>query len=184
MHTAQLKHIRPLAWPDVFAIWRENEGENSHWREYAYSKGFSSWEEWRLQYVNALRLPEHDDWALYRVPDPLAAVPHWRGGPFNGWIKNFYGERANPAPTFAELAAIAKTQEHGGIQKIFDAFPPQTTVTGLARPEGIVIIEGMHRCCALALAARNGTPIETELTVAIASSEEEALPVVGGYEQK
>ncbi len=166
----------PCTWAQVFAIWRTNEGDDSHWGPHARERGFPNWEAWRMTYATPLRLPERA-WHLFRVEDPLATVPAFRGGPFGSWIRKYYHGDAHP--TFATLARHPDIASHTGVLALRDHFPSETTISGLLHDDGIVIVEGMHRCCAIALAAAQGTPLMTTLRLALADARGETLPPVG-----
>ncbi|MBI4142416.1 hypothetical protein HY480_00915 [Candidatus Uhrbacteria bacterium] len=181
-HLMPLPHIPgltdegPLTWTQVFAIWRTDEGDDSHWGPHARERGFPNWEAWRMTYATPLRLPERS-WSLYRVDDPIVWVPMFRGGPFGSWIRKYY--RGAPHPSFTTLARHPDIISHDGVLALRDAFPNETTITGLLHDEGIVIVEGMHRCCAIALAAAQGKPLAITLHLALADARGEMLPPVG-----
>ncbi len=179
LYIAGLKHIRPLTWKEVFEFWRENEERNPGWEEVAKDRGFASWEEWRRTYVPPFRLEERE-WSLYRVTDPMRAVPKFRGGPFHSWIENIYGD-AGSTPTFDVIAARLAGMKHGGVRKLTDSFPKETVITGVLTDDGIVVIEGTHRCAAIALAVAEGWMIETDLKIALGSKLPGPLPIVGGH---
>ena len=172
----KLAFVRRLTWAEVFEIWQGNEALRPNWIAHFQSRGFTTWDAWRMTYAVPLGLPERE-WALYEVPSPLVNVPQFRGGPFAGWVNRFYDGRE--APTFAELVQHPSIQQHGGVLDIIARFPAETIVTGVALPSGVRIVEGMHRSCALALAAARGVFITTRLYIALGSGDEEQLPVVG-----
>lgn len=168
--------VEPLTWVQVFAVWRANEGDDSHWGPHARERGFPNWEAWRMTYALPLRLPERA-WYMFRVADSLTSVPTFRGGPFGSWIRRFYA--GDPHPTFATLAQHPDIRTHGTVRALQRSFPLETAISGLLTDDGIVIVEGMHRCCAIALAAAEGTPLTTTLTIALADARNETLPAVG-----
>ena len=170
--------IRDIAWEEVFEFWRENEGDDSKWGPHAKKRGFDSWEEWRSTYVSPLKLNDRK-WTLCRVTDPILSVPSFCGGPFNGWIENVYGDAGN-TPTFEIIAQKLDEMKHEGVRSLLDSFPNRTTVIGVMRGDDIVIVEGMHRCAAIALAAAEGITVETELQLALGSELPGELPIVGG----
>ena len=47
-------------------------------------------------------------------------------------------------------------------------FPKETYIVGLQTEAGIVVIEGMHRCSALALAAESNARIDAKVFIALA----------------
>ena len=174
----QYKWIRELSFADVFEIWRSNEEGKERWESHAREHGFSGWEEWRMRYVKALGLQKRY-WSLYQVIDPLAVVPRWHGGPFKTWMERHYGGIF--MPTFAQLARRPDMQEHAGLKKMQGVFPRTTTVIALFRNNQLVVIEGMHRCVAIASAARAGRQIETDFFAALADASGEELKPVGQF---
>jgi len=176
----QYKWIRELSFADVFEIWRRNEEGKEQWESHARERGFRGWEEWRMRYVKALGLRKRH-WSLYQVINPLAVVPKWRGGPFKTWMERHYGGIFTP--TFAQLAKQPDMQKHAGPKEAQGAFPRTTTVIALFRDGQLVVIEGMHRCVAIALAARVGRPIETSLFAALADASGEELKPVGQFKK-
>jgi hypothetical protein len=172
-----LKLIKPLTWPDVFAIWRQNEDyPDSHWIKLWQERGFKSWQDWRASYIKPLGLDELP-WGLYEITDPLQAIPLFHGGSFRSWIKMFYQGRDNP--TFTELAEKPEIQAHQGILNMLASFPAQTTITAVVINDEAYVVEGMHRCAALALAAKQGKKLDTRVKVALAQYNQDKLPIVG-----
>lgn len=177
--TPGLEPLRSLTWPEVFGFWRENEAGNADWQRLARERGFDDWEDWRSSYVPPFRLTERA-WTLHRVTNPAASVPAFRGGPFLGWIEHAYAE-GERTPTFARIAERRQGIKNERVLSLLAAFPAKTILTGVRTDEGVVILEGMHRCAALAVAAAQGRPIETELTIALGSALPGRLPIVGGH---
>ncbi len=163
-----LTPIHPLSWDQAFAFWRESEGSNPEWLAVANARGYATWEEWRRAYIAPLKLDQRV-WGLYRVDDPIRTVPQFRGGPFQGWVERFYHGRSRPTPTFSRIAEELFAQGNGRALSLKDAFPRRTTVLGVMTNDGVVIVEGMHRCSAIASAAADGTPIKTDFSIALGS---------------
>lgn len=166
LNPKEFKLMRPLTWADVFEIWRRNEAQNPNWVKHYKGEGFSSWEEWRTKKVAVPLRCAEKDWHLYRIIDPLKTVPAFHGGPFKSWEEKYY--RGETLPTFARLVENPEVQSHGYVKQLLADFPKETTVTGLVTEGGIVIIEGMHRCCAIALAAQRRQILETTVSIALA----------------
>lgn len=112
----------------------------------------------------------------------MALIPSFRGGPFNGWIKNIYGD-AGTTPTFMIIAQKLDEMKHEGIRSLLESFPNRTVVIGVVTGDDIVIVEGMHRCSAIALAAAEGKTVETKLLIALGSELPGDLSVVGGHQK-
>lgn len=157
--------MRALTFEEAFGFWREHEGSNPHWHDVARERGFDTWEEWRRAYVPAFRMDERA-WALYRVVDPLGTVPNWRGGPFQGWIERTYGD-AGPSPTFDAIARRLAPLPGGHIEKLQASYPRLTTVLGVVADDGVIIAEGMHRCCAIAALAAKGATLQADVRIAL-----------------
>lgn len=174
-----LELIRPISWPEAFEFWRDSEGSDPHWLKNARDRGFDSWEEWRMAYARPFRLEERE-WNLFHVADPMADVPRFHGGPFKGWIERTYGD-AGPTPEFRVIAERLTEYQNGYVEKLMASFPPATTVIGVATDHGIVVVEGTHRCCAIAKAAAEGRKIETDLHIALGGYLPGGLPVIGKF---
>ncbi|MEX1112605.1 MAG: hypothetical protein WEC84_04025 [Candidatus Andersenbacteria bacterium] len=175
-HFPQLEHMQPLSWDEAFAIWHSNEAHNPSWQQLVRERGFDSWEEWRMTYATPLALPSRS-WHLYRIHNPLQVVPTFQGGPFKTWIARYYGGISQPP--FSKIVQHPQILANPSINSLFSSFPTKTTIMGLQQSEVITIIEGMHRCCALALAAQRNIHIETELYIALADATNETLPEIG-----
>lgn len=176
----QLKFIRSALWPELFEYWREGEANDPDWIESYTSHGFASWEEWRKNYVEALQLDQRQ-WGISTVLNPPQTVPGFHGGPFRSWIKKHY--QGVDQPTFAELATRASLQQQFRINRLINTFPAETMLIGLRQGNEITVIDGMHRACALALAAARHQSITTTLTIAVADATGEQLPIIGGFKK-
>lgn len=100
---------------------------------------------------------------MYKVTNPEIAIPKWFGGPFRGWQKHYHSQ----AVTFKTLATRRAIQKHGYVLRLVKYFPRTTQLLGVIWRGKIVVIEGMHRACAVALAARQGRKIKTSVTIAL-----------------
>jgi len=178
MSTQLLQGGQPITWNKVFNYWRENEtGPNSHWNTFWPSQGFKSWEEWR-QHTHANLHGEQLSWELYDMADPLELVPTFRGGPFRSWTKWFYSAFNSDAPTFAELVQHPGVSSNWFILELAKNFPDKSVITGVRTPDGIVIVEGMHRCCALALRAKWNKSLNGPVPLVLAEYPNK-LPMLG-----
>lgn len=177
----ELELEKSLSWQDVFEIWRANEEHRANWKRIWKEKGFDSWEEWRMRYAEAFKLSERE-WKLYFVKGPLMTVPKFRGGPFRGWVERFY--EGQTMPIFEELAQHHQIQSHGGVIDIMRHFPDKTTVSGVLTDDGTVIVEGMHRCSAVALASQKHIGLNTHFTIALGSKLSGKLPVIGKFRKE
>jgi hypothetical protein len=179
VHMTGREDVKILTWDEVFRIWESLEAHLPHWETLYKGRGWSSWQEWRTKTLAAgFRLPELS-WTLGRIPDPMAIIPTFRGGPFRSWIDKAYGGRHSPTPTFAELAGTEFVRAHDVIRQISEAFPERTTLIGLKTADGIVVVEGTHRSCAIALAAAEGRSVKSEVHIALAEYPFGPLPILG-----
>ena len=176
LNPQQFRHLKPLTWEGVFAIWRDNEASNPKWIEHYTSRGYSSWEEWRTA-THAPIKGSQLEWHLYEVLDPLATIPHFRGGPFKSWKRMYF--EGKDSPRFADLVQHPGLQHHEGLEALITDFPPETTISGLLAGGDVYTIEGMHRCCAIALAAERGLTLTTELKLILAEFPQATLPELG-----
>jgi hypothetical protein len=168
-----------ISWPDVFAIWRYNEAfPGSHWHEHYRGRGFNTWEEWRLTYVRPLHLDKLS-WRLYTVVDPKQTGPQFCGGPFRSWVELYYQGKEHPQ--FSQIIKHPQIENNETILHLISNFPDQTTLSGVILNDKIIIVEGMHRCCALALAANKGIKVATQVKIALAESDQPELPLIGQY---
>lgn len=176
MDSREFEFLKPLSWAEAFRLWENDESSLSHWVEHYTRRGFNSWRDWRIDSVKELGA-EGLGWQLHRVLNPTRSVPRFRGGPFRSWIERIYG--GSIAPTFMEIIRHPAIQGSDRVSQIIAQFPQTTFMLGLIWNGSVVIIDGMHRCCAIAIAAQNGTPIAAEVNIALASFEGSSLPLLG-----
>lgn len=168
----------PITWESVFDIWRNNEASQEEWRRHWEAWGFAGWEEWRKHYAAPLD-PEHLQWAMYTVGNPCVDVLEMLGVPSVGWIANVYRDTQT-----LPIREIVNKQGDGfdagkndKICAIRDDFPQETTLTGIVWKDRIVLIEGMHRACALGMGQLSKEPL---VHVALAEWKNASLPLLGG----
>lgn len=145
----------PLTLEDVFSFWRANEAWNPKWQKVAQEKGFASWEAWRRKFLSRLEETTEPEWVLEELTNPLEQVPQWHGGPFAGWIKNVYqGQSSMP---FTQIIEQSFMRGHDYIPGLVKNFPKLTVLTLVEDASGkILVVEGMHRACALAVMVKEG----------------------------
>jgi hypothetical protein len=175
-NTSGFLEIRSVSWAEVFAIWRANEASNPKWIEHYHQKGFSSWEAWR-EATHAPLQCSTLEWTLYQIKTPLLSIPSFRAGPFKSWQREYF--QGLEIPTFKKLVQHPGLQNHAGLKDLLAHFPQATTITGLITEDGIVVIEGLHRCCAVALAAQQHKPLQTEVQIALAPWLDRSVPELG-----
>ncbi|MEK9152159.1 MAG: hypothetical protein AAB692_02235 [Patescibacteria group bacterium] len=176
-----LNLIRKLDWSEVFDIWRANEAHRDGWKAHYKERGFASWEEWRMSAATAFGLPELS-WSLYEISSPSKIIPAFHGGPFRSWSERFYG--GSVMPSFAELISNPELRKHGGVLAMIENFPENTVITGVLTDDGVVIAEGMHRCCAVTLAAESGRDIARGMRIALADYGSRRMPATVGTAPK
>ena len=170
-----LKFVKTLAWDDVFDLWRAGEATIPRWIEHYTKGGFSSWDDWRK---NTLRdLPyEALPWKLFEVTDATRTVLQFFGGPFRVWIRAYYDGARTKA--FRELATNPNVRDNAIVQQMIANFPAETNLVGLQRGNNIFIIEGTHRCCALAVMGSEGKSVPAKVLLALAPYPDE-IPLMG-----
>ena len=142
-----LQYVHDISWSDVFAVWRSYEAYQKGWEAHWVERGFDSWDAWRGGYVAPL-LPEKRIWKVYRIADPLCDVSLMYGVPSRGWQAKCY----NGAPTkmIGDILSHPIVADNPKIRAVQENFPFQTMFTGIVHEEKIILVEGMHRACALA----------------------------------
>ena len=172
-----IRLIRQINWEEVFLFWFQCEGNNENWINLARQRGYSSWAEWRLEsYANPFEC-QKADWGLYEVTDPARVVSFFYGGPFRTWIERYYNN--NKEKPFFELAKRKDIVENTAIQSMINNFPTDKMITCLEVKDKIYTIEGMHRCCALAIMNEQTIRSLNKLHIIIGKSPLASLPVVG-----
>jgi hypothetical protein len=172
---SSLEFIGPLKWAEIFATWREGEAHQESWKKHWEERGFSSWEEWRQNYAQPLN-PEKLDWFLYTIKNPLYEFPLFYGVPSKGWIKKAYGgETTKQLQEIINLPVIKDNLKVLDIQK---DFPQKTLFTGIIQDDKIILIEGMHRACALA-SWDNSLPPKSAIQIALAHWDKKEIPILG-----
>lgn len=170
-----LKHIKSLTWDDVFAIWRNNEKNIPRWIDHYRGRGFSSWDEWRRNTLNDFNISALS-WKLFEIVSPREEIPQFLGGPFRAWVRKYY--RGKKVTSFSEIVRVNGFERNAIINEMLSNFPAETYFVGLDVGAGIVILEGMHRGCALALAKQEGKAIKTRAFIALAEFSGE-IPEMG-----
>lgn len=177
-----LRMLTPLRWDEVFSLWQVQEEKLEHWQQVWQAKGFSSWREWR-QATHANLNGSSLDWKLYEVMNPLETIPDWHGGMFHGWIEHYAGLSQQP-PTLQELAHHLYVETQPYIRALIETFPSATILSAITTPnERICLVEGMHRGCAIALAAKRNIRINPMVYVALAQWPSDELPKLGGWDK-
>jgi hypothetical protein len=177
---SSLKFIRPIAWQEIFEQWRKGEAGQESWKKHWEDRGFSSWNEWRQAYAAPLQ-PESLQWYLYRINNPLKEFPLIFGVPADAWIRKAYdGETTKK---LSEITNAPVFKENNKIIAIKKDFPKETMFTGLICENKIVLVEGMHRACAIASWNQN-IPFDSQVSIALALWNKEIPAIGGNYKNK
>jgi hypothetical protein len=177
---SSLEFVGPLKWPAIFAAWRAGEALQVSWKKHWEERGFSSWEDWRKNYAEPLD-PKKLDWYLYDVKNPAQDFPLFYGVPSRGWIKKTYG--GETTKRLKELIDLPIVKNNPKILEIKRDFPKKTLFTGIVQDAKIILIEGMHRACALA-GWDNPLPPKSEIQIALALWDKEKIPILGKIMEK
>lgn len=173
----EFKFIRDLHWEEVFIFWYENEGHKENWINLAKERGYNSWADWRLSsYADKFEC-QKVDWGLYEIQNAPRVIADFYGGPFRTWVENYY--EGQETKSFAELIKNSEVKNKTAVQAMSLNFPVDKKITFLQLQDRIYVIEGMHRCCALALMNEKGIELSKPLQVIIGRSHLAKLPVVG-----
>ena len=168
------EYVCNIEWNDIFAVWRAGESYQEGWKSHWLERGFDSWDAWRGNYVAPI-FPENKNWKIYRIKN-LDEIREIYGTPSRGWIEKCYdGEITKKIGDILEYPIIKNNDK---IQAILKNFPYQTMLTGVINDGRIVLIEGMHRTCALAIMAENKIEHNGDVMIALAEHEGE-IPRIG-----
>jgi hypothetical protein len=166
-----LSNIQPITWQKVYKSWQKAEVNNDLWQK----RGFSSWKKWRNTYVFSLGLNKLK-WQIGELKNPKDIL-HFYGGPFKAWKKYYYKNKNTL--TFKELSKLKKIKENKKNLSIQKNLPKKIILIAIKRKNKIIIIEGMHRCCALMLLLKNKKKINSRIYLALAKYKNNKLPILG-----
>ena len=169
-----LTFIRNIPWQEVLDDWRERERDDWGWEEHIEARGFRSWDEFRARIYSKYFEPSEREWTLSRVDDPYSFIPKMYAGAFPGW-KKYYPDGVHQIQ-FQDLIKNTAVAKNPKVKAIFKQFPNPTTMIGVQFRDRFVIIEGMHRACAISLLKHEGQEPEIALninTVRLRDTEEE-----------
>jgi len=171
-----LEYVHDIEWSDIFSVWRAYEAYQACWREHWIERGFDSWDEWRNNYILPLS-PESKEWKIYKIKD-LKMIGEFYGVPSRGWIKKCYnGEITKKLGDILDHPMIKDNKK---IDAIMKNSPYQTMLTGIVNDGKIVLVEGMHRVCALALMAKDDVKYSGDIVIALAEHKGEISKIGKG----
>lgn len=168
---------QPTSWEEIFDVWQKREANIPGWKEHWEEQGYKTWDAWRKATHAAIFEKKDLQWKYFKIRDPLMSVPNFRIGTFRGWNQTY--AEGKQSPTFADVADNPKLAENEKVQAIMADFPKETEIIGIVVGGEIVVVEGMHRCSAIALAAKEGRAIDTEMTIALAEYPGKEVPKFG-----
>lgn len=174
-----LKFIRPIQWVEIFDTWRKGEASQESWKKHWEERGFDSWDEWRTVYAEPLN-PGKLEWFLYSFKDPIKDLPFIYGTPTHSWIDKAY--KGEKTMQFADIVKLPIIAENDKVAAVKNNFPKETILTGIIYTDKIILIEGMHRACALANWDKENQ-LNGEVKIALASWNKE-IPALGGNYKK
>ena len=171
-----LQYVHDICWRDVFAVWRSHEAYQKDWEEHWIERGFDSWDAWRTNYIAPLE-PTVRQWGIYRIENLSYDISLMYGVPSRGWQQTCYGgERTK---MIADILVHKVVAENVKIHNVLHRLPYQTMLMGIVHEERIVLVDGMHRACALAQSTKNFVG-----DVVIALTEHDGdIPLIGNGSQ-
>lgn len=149
-----------MSWENVLQDWQASEEEA--WRLVYAERGFATWREWRESYVHDLRLDTRE-WSEELVVDPHRVVPGYAIGGYKGWKR--YRPARKDVATYADIVRppVPGEPSYAGEDredvrtngKVFALIGELRDATILALRCGdlTVVLDGSHRCAAIAIEA-------------------------------
>lgn len=101
----------------------------------------------------------------------------FRGGPFINWINRYYSGKE--LPTFAEIVEQPDSDipDRDKFKEILEHCSTMQLI-GIVKDKDIFIIEGMHRCAAVALAAARKQTLDIDVRISLADTSLSQLPTI------
>lgn len=156
-----------INWPEIAKNWLHNEGTRPEWQTLAKEKGWSSWLEWRSNWVKNFNASKRQ-WHIYEIETPILSVPEFLIGPTQGWQAYFPKEEYD-IHNFRELAALSSYKANNKVQDLIKNFPSQTEFIGIHLANGkIALIDGHHRAMAITLIAQQAASSQFKSKASIA----------------
>lgn len=178
-----MRFLKDTTWEEVFNGWRQREASNPGWINCATKiKGWPDWESWRKFTVLQLGL-EKLSWQIFEFTDPINEISAMLVGPYTGWQDRVTKKNQS---TFEDLLNVPEQLDfflkHDRVPSIVANFPNPTEFIGLTREDldKVVCVEGHHRAVAVALAKKQGVPIDLggKITIALAGLKENRVGVL------
>ncbi len=157
--------MKTISWINVLADWKAAEEKN--WESFYHERGYASWFEWRESYIEDLGLMDRN-WTEEVIKNPHEVIPNFTIGGYQSWKK--YRPSGKRVVVFADVAVPVQSNEIS-----YDNEPRQdvrtngrvsgllgnlhdTTFLILQSPSFSVVLDGTHRCAAIAVEAYDGVP--------------------------
>lgn len=174
-----------MEWNNVLTDWRE--AEEAHWTDFAKERGYENWWEWRKSYATDLGL-EHRTWTEEVIEDPHAYVKQLDIGGYRGWKKyrpanvdTARFEQVATPPSDGEISfddqERVDVRTNDRVQNFVNNLH-DTTILVLKSGEFKVLLDGHHRCAAIAVEALDGSKSDFNLTVRTCQFDESKLELL------
>jgi hypothetical protein len=161
----QLEKIRSITYKEIWEQWKKDE--EGLWETHYQNEGFSDWESWRgKQEINAFL--KNNSWNLYRVLDPPKTAQAFFVGPYKGWRSYYTDMNHSRFKDIVKHPGYIGSHTQEKVKAILSAFPETIQVIGARGGGEIGILEGTHRCCALAEIALHNLSQSADTTIALA----------------
>ncbi len=156
--------IGATTWAAVYRHWADEEEPRPDWRKHYQALGYPTWRAWReTVIIKPFRLDQRR-WKKYRLA-ALAAVLDWHGGPFPRWRREYY--RGAQTRSFRWLVMSGQYARKAKLRP-GRKLPATMTIFGLRYRGRVYLIDGMHRCAAIAVRLVAGKQVKTSITIAVA----------------
>ncbi len=172
-YNSALREIGSLSWERIFNQWRYAEMWQEGWRALWKEEGFNSWDAWRNDYIAPLA-PKEKKWTLYHIDD-ISVIKDFYGVPTRIWVRECYGgETTLPLHTVVQTPFVKNDQKIAMLRK---SFPTTIMITGVINEKRIVLVDGMHRSCALTQCILDKSVPTTSVCIALAPHDD-VLPIL------
>lgn len=174
-----------LKWTQVLNDWQKSE--EHQWEPLYTQRGYDSWWEWRESYMKELQLADRD-WTQEVRDDAHAYVTQLHVGGYRGWQQ--YRPENIHAATFEQVTKTVNEEERNYTgelrvdvrtnEKIMNLIGKlhDTTILVLKSGDFEVLLDGHHRCAAIAIESTDGPRSNFNLTVRTCHFKENELDLL------
>lgn len=149
-------------------MWEQwKKDETGFWEDHYAQEGFADWDSWRGK-QQITEFLKSNTWNLYAIPEPLVTVPRFFVGPYKGWRKYYPDMEHSRFEDIVKFPGYVGSHTQEKVKAILGAFPEKIQLIGARGAGEIGILEGTHRCCALAEIAFHQLDQRAETTIALA----------------